>query len=477
MTETRLNAIIVLVSTAVGIWALSWWLFSNPVKEFTIHNPGMDNRPDVISSRSSAVNIGARFSAYDGAPSSIPGEWPRFRGAEMDNISKEDIKLADSWGDSGPDILWSIDLGEGHAGPVISNGRIYILDYDEEKRADILRCFSFDDGREIWQRGYNIYIKRNHGVSRTLPAVMDQLVVTIGPKCHVMCVDAINGDFKWGIDLVHEYEAEVPLWYTGQCPLIDESVAVIAVGGRSLMIGVDCHTGEVLWKTSNPNNLKMSHSSVIPCVIHGHKMYLYCAIGAFVGVSAEKETQGQILFESSLWDRNVIAPSPLHIGEGRIFVTAGYGGGSMMLKISQTGTAFTVDSVQSFKPGEGAASEQQTPVLINGHLFTILPKDGGIMRNQFVCYHPDDCSTPVWASGKQNRFGLGPYLVADGKFYILSDEGVLTMARVSTKAYTLLGQSKILDGHDAWGPLAIVNGRMLARDSRRLVCVDLRAVK
>jgi len=477
MTETRLNAIVVLVSTAVGICALSWWLFSNPVKEFTIHNPGMDNRPDVMSSSSAAVNIGARFSAYDGAPSSIPGEWPRFRGAALDNISKEDIKLADSWSDSGPDILWSIDLGEGHAGPVISNGRIYILDYDEEKRADILRCFSFDDGREIWQRGYNIYIKRNHGVSRTVPAVMDQLVVTIGPKCHVMCVDAINGDFKWGIDLVHEYEAEVPLWYTGQCALIDESMAVIAVGGRSLMIGVDCHTGEVLWKTPNPNNLKMSHSSVIPCVIHGHKMYLYCAIGAFVGVSAEKETQGQILFESSLWDRNVIAPSPLHIGKGRIFVTAGYGGGSMMLKISQTGTAFTVDSLQSFKPGEGAASEQQTPVLINGHLFTILPKDGGIMRNQFVCYHPDDCSTPVWASGKQNRFGLGPYLVADGKFYILSDEGVLTMARVSTKAYTLLGQSKILDGHDAWGPLAIVNGRMLARDSRRLVCVDLRAVK
>jgi outer membrane protein assembly factor BamB len=99
------------------------------------------------------------------------------------------------------------------------------------------------------------------------------------------------------------------------------------------------------------------------------------------------------------------------------------------------------------------------------------------MRNQFICYHPDDCSTPVWASGKQNRFGLGPYLVADGKFYILSDDGVLTMARASTKAYTPLGQAKILDGHDAWGPLAIVNGRMLARDSRRLVCVDLRAVE
>jgi len=473
MTEMRLNAIVVLASTAVGIWALSWWLFTNPVKEFIVHNPGMDNRPETMAS-TSAVNIGTIYSAFDGMPSSIPGEWPRFRGAALDNIGAEDIRLTDSWGDDEPEILWSIDLGEGHAGPIISDGRVYILDYDEEKRADILRCFSFDDGREIWQRGYNLFIKRNHGVSRTVPAMADGVVVTMGPKCHVMCVDAVNGDLKWGIDLVHEYEAEVPLWYTGQCPLIDDSVAVIAVGGHSLMIGINCHTGEVLWETPNPNNLKMSHSSVIHSVIHGHKMYLYCAIGAFVGVSAEKETQGQILFESSLWDRNVIAPSPLLIGNGLVFVTAGYGGGSMMLKIDKSGSMFSVDSLASYKPGQGAASEQQTPVLIDGHLFTILPKDGGTMRTQFVCYNPDDVSTPMWSSGKQNKFGLGPYLAADGKFYILSDEGVLTMAEVSTKSYKQLGQHKILDGHDAWGPLAIVGGRMLARDSKRLVCVDLR---
>ena len=175
---------------------LSWWFLYNPVKDFVESVPGRDNRPEDFISLDEAVEMGALFAGFDGVPSQIQGSWPRFRGDSFDNISRENIKLADTWGESGPDILWSLDLGEGHAGPVVANGRVYVLDYDEEARADILRCFSFENGTEIWRRGYEINIKRNHGMSRTVPAVTDKYVVTIGPKCHVMCVDALSGDFK-----------------------------------------------------------------------------------------------------------------------------------------------------------------------------------------------------------------------------------------------------------------------------------------
>jgi outer membrane protein assembly factor BamB len=146
-----------------------------------------------------------------------------------------------------------------------------------------------------------------------------------------------------------------------------------------------------------------------------------------------------------------------------------------MLRIKKENGTFSAESLQILKPGEGLASEQQTPIFYKGHLFSILPKDAGPLRNQFVCFHPDDCSQIVWSSGKTNRFGLGPYIVADGKFFILSDDGVLTVLKASTKEYDQLAQTKILDGIDSWGPLALVNGRLLARDSRRVVCIDLRA--
>jgi outer membrane protein assembly factor BamB len=165
----------------------------------------------------------------------------------------------------------------------------------------------------------------------------------------------------------------------------------------------------------------------------------------------------------------------VYLGDGRLFVTAGYGGGSMLLNIRPSGGTFTVEALDAYKPDEGLTCEQQTPLFFDGHLFGILPKDAGPLRNQFACYALDRLREPVWTSGKTTRFGLGPFLVADGKFYILSDEGVLTMARAEDTGYQPLGEAKILDGHDAWGPMALTNGRLLARDSKRLVCLDLRA--
>ena len=79
------------------------------------------------------------------------------------------------------------------------------------------------------------------------------------------------------------------------------------------------------------------------------------------------------------------------------------------------------------------------------------------------------------SSGKTVRFGLGPYIMADGKFFILNDNGEMTIAKASPQGFTLLDKAKIIDGQDAWGPIAITGGYLLMRDSRQLVCLDIRA--
>ncbi|MBN2412131.1 PQQ-binding-like beta-propeller repeat protein [candidate division KSB1 bacterium] len=447
------------------------WFFYDPTSHFTESIPGMDNQPENLKSLVSQVNIGEFFERFDGIAADIIGQWPRFRGINFDNKSNEHVDL--KWGDSGPQILWSVDLGEGHAGPAIYNGRVYIMDYDEINRADALRCLSLGDGKDIWRRWYNNPMKRNHGMSRTIPAVNDRYVVTIGPQCHVMCVDADSGNFRWGIDLVQDYNTTVPLWYTGQCPLLEDSVAVIAPGGTSLIIAVNCRTGEIAWQTPNPNNWQMSHSSIMPWTFNGKKMYVYCAIGGIVGISAEGEDIGQILWESPDWNQNVIAPSPVFLEDGKIFVTAGYGAGSMMFQLEYANGIYNLQTLQKIAPKDGLASEQQTPILYQGHLFCVLPKDAGPMRNQYVCCDPDDITQFVWTSGKTNRFGLGPFIMVDNKFFILSDEGVLTVIQASTDEYKELAKVKILDGTDAWGPLAVANKRMLLRDSKKMVCIEI----
>ena len=80
-------------------------------------------------------------------------------------------------------------------------------------------------------------------MSRTVPAVTDEYILTIGPRAHVMCVQRENGEFIWGLDIEKEYMPEIPFWYTGQCPLIDNGNAIIATGGSAVMIAVDCASG------------------------------------------------------------------------------------------------------------------------------------------------------------------------------------------------------------------------------------------
>lgn len=79
------------------------------------------------------------------------------------------------------------------------------------------------------------------------------------------------------------------------------------------------------------------------------------------------------------------------------------------------------------------------------------------------------------SSGKTSRFGLGPYIMADGKFFILNDDGEMTIARVSTSQFTVLDKARIMDGQDSWGPIAITGGIMLVRDSKQMVCLNIKA--
>ena len=471
MTKRTINIILILIGT-IGFISIFWWLNADPTKGFSVNLEGADNRGKGVPPQE--VNIGEHFEEFASDYQVLEETWTNFRGADHDNISKSPVKLVESFGVEGPKILWSKKLGEGHSGAAIYKGLAYVLDYSEEERADILRCFSVVTGEEQWRRGYNVAIKRNHGMSRTIPAVTDKYIVTIGPKCHVMCLDRETGDFRWGLDVVKEYKNEIPFWYTGQCPMIDNGVAIIATGGSKMMVAIDCETGEKLWETPNPNGWKMSHSSVMPLTFGGRKMYVYSAIGGLLGVAADGPDAGQILWATSQWNHSVVAPSPVCMPDGKIFLTAGYGAGSMIVQLTENNGVFSAEPLYEYAPKDGLACEQQTPILWNGFLFGIVPKDGGANRNQLICVNPSDTRKVVWTSGKENRFGLGPYFIADNKLFILSDDGTLTIARPSTEKYIQLEQVKVIeDGHDAWAPFALADGYLLLRDAETMICIDL----
>src|SRR4030042_4094737 len=119
------------ITIFAGCCIFFYWFFHNPVKAFVEAVPGHDNRPARVISASDSVIIGEHYTLYvDAYETSLAGKWPNFRGADHDNISKENIRLIDKWPADGPKILWEKEMGEGHAAAAIYNGRVYLLDYD-----------------------------------------------------------------------------------------------------------------------------------------------------------------------------------------------------------------------------------------------------------------------------------------------------------------------------------------------------------
>ena len=472
MRVSAIGILVPLAFAAAGVAAGWIWLAPREGPGLDIRGPSAAGRMDVFR-----PDLPGELEAGDGKPAEgLGGSWPRFRGADFDGVSSEKVRLADRWDEGGPKVLWSVDLGRGYAGAAVHRGRVYVLDYDEQRKGDLLRCMSLADGRDIWRRYYHIPIRRQHGVSRTVPAVTDRYVLTLGPFCHVLCLDATSGDAKWSIDLVHEYGTVVPDWYAGQCPLIDtvdgKQRAILAPGGpEALMIAVDCETGKVLWRAPNPGKWRMSHSSIVPIERWGTRMYVYCSTGGVAGVSAK---DGKVLWTYGKWKISpALAPSPVIVGDERVFLSGGYRAGSVMLEITDDDGGALVAKEVFRLDHKGFGAEQQTPVLYRDHIYGVLPGSAGELGQQLVCLNLDGAR--LWASGPQDRFGLGPFIIADGKLLIMNDSGVLTMARATPDGYERLARAKVLDGHDSWAPLAVAAGRLLARDLKRMVCLDLRA--
>jgi len=134
--------------------------------------------------------------------------------------------------------------------------------------------------------------------------------------------------------------------------------------------------------------------------------------------------------------------------------------------------------LRRWKPDKGVSSEQQTPLVYQDMLFSINPKDSGRDRQLLIgCALADQSLALQVESSRTERFGLGPYLAVNGRFYVVDDDGNLSILALKGKELQRLSKTHILPGHDSWGPLAYTGGLLLARDSNHLVCVDLREDK
>ena len=458
---TYIRAIPVTLAVLV-ILVFVLWLLPHPGETLKLRIPGADAAPGGEVAGDNPVLAGKVISG-DGRPASLPGAWPQFRGPRRDGVSTNSPVLSRDWKTSPPRELWSLDVGEGYAGVAVRDGRVYLLDYDRDARQSSLRCLSLADGKEIWRFAYPLTIKRNHGMTRTVPTLAGNFVIGFDSKCNVFALDVITGELKWSMSLVREFGASVPEWYAGQCPLVDGDKVILAPGGKeALLLALELTTGKPLWQTPNPHGWKMTHSSIMPMDFDDQRLYVYCAAKGVVGVDAR---DGKLVWETTDWKLAIATvPSPVPLPDDRILLAGGYGAGSVMLQLNRKGDAISVRTSLRLGP-EVFGATQHTPIYRDGYIY------GARADNRFVCL--DLNGKVVWASGPDASFGLGPFLMTDNLIFALNDAGLLRLLVASPDKFQLLGQAQVLQGRESWAPLSLAGNRLLARDLTRLICLQV----
>src|SRR6266567_9427246 len=108
----------------------------------------------------------------------LADDWPQYLGPTRNSISPQKGLLR-SWPEKGPEVLWTAPMGRGFGGPVVKEGKVYLLDRDD-KVGDTLRCLDLSNGNELWSFAYDAPGTVMFPGSRSVPTVDGDKVYSCG---------------------------------------------------------------------------------------------------------------------------------------------------------------------------------------------------------------------------------------------------------------------------------------------------------
>jgi outer membrane protein assembly factor BamB len=393
------------------------------------------------------------------------GEWPRFMGPDGTGVVVRGEKIARSWPAGGPKELWTIQVGEGFGGAAIAAGKVYLLDRSNNER-DIFRILDLKTAQTHWEYSYATGpLKASHPGSRSTPTVDGDRVYTVGLMGEFHCFDIPNRKVVWKRSLREDFGADAVPWGFSQSPLIlRDRVITAAVGKTTGLIALNKLTGETIWKSETFGGCD-SYTSPMVVTIGAHEQVINWHRGALAAVDP---ADGKMLWKYE-WRTNRPVPQPVHLGDGRFFLTIGYGGGCAMIKVAKSddGDGWNVSEIfQDTRSG----SRVPPALLYQGHIYT----NSDDNKRGLQCLDAD--GNVKWETVNKPQFGQGSMMIADGVLFIIDDStGELVMAEANPTAYKELGRAKLLGGPDIWAPLALSDGKLILRDQRQMKCINVGA--
>ncbi|MBL7115682.1 MAG: PQQ-binding-like beta-propeller repeat protein [Kiritimatiellae bacterium] len=397
----------------------------------------------------------------EGLPAHKEAGWTQWRGPKRDSISDEK-GLLQSWPQGGPKQLWVREgLGIGYSSPIISGSSIYIT--ADIKEQLIIFCLDLN-GKLKWKASNGRSWQRSYPGARASCILDRGRLYNMNGHGRVTCLNAKDGSEKWSVSIIERFDARPITWGYSECMLIDgDNLIVTPCGKKASMAALSLDTGKTLWTAAPIPGDTASYSSPLLFTHGGIRYIITCSSDHVFSVNADT---GKLLWSISRPSKyRAVSCTPTYIGKGRVFISSAY---------NRLGELYQVDVAD----GKVAAKSLWLcdmnnltggTIYLNGLLY------GSGYRSR-KGLHIIDAGT-----GKTRfhtrKYDTGPMTYADGRFYCLSERGIMRLLEPTAAGLKSQGSFRLVRHEqkvrDAWAHPVIWNGRLYLRYHDRLYCYKI----
>ena len=424
-------------------------------------------------------------------------DWPAFLGPTGNGRSGLQ-GLVMPWGEQGPRVCWTIDLGEGYCGPSVAKG--FAVVFDRVRGKERLRCLKAETGRVVWEKNnLTSYVDMfgYDGGPRSTPIIAGDYVVTYGAAGLLECRLLSNGQLQWKIQVSTDFHVVPNFFGVGASPVVYQQTAgaqrqliIVQVGGSpsdglpadpqrldlvkgldSGLVAFDVKTGKEVWRTSSE---LASYSTPVLGDFDGKDRLLAWMRDQLLLVDPESGA----VKDSFSWRADelfsVVAASPVVSGD-EVLLSETYGGGSVLLGVEGDSFVERRRDPPRSRHRNSLRCHWATPVLHDDCVFGTTGRNSGDAL--FVCAD--------WRTGelywKESGLGRSSCVLVDDFLIVLSEFGELLVMKASRDACKIIYRIDLKDSRtgDAllqppcWAAPVVAQGYLYVRGAGKLVCIDL----
>ena len=402
------------------------------------------------------------------SPPSPAADWSQWRGPRLTGASAE-TGLPLRWGKD-DNVSWKLELPSHGAGtPVVAGDAVFFNVVEGETVQ--LWSVDLEKGTVRWKRPLGPaagHAHKKHNMS-TPSASTDGKRVFAMTGAGVLKGFDVGGRELWTRDFQKDYGPFGLNWGYGSSPLlVDDALYVVVLHGYktddpSYVVRLDPATGQTRWKVDRPTSAKSespdAYTTPTVAQVAGHAEIVVS--GGDIVTGHDPATGKELWRARGLNptdDPNFrIVASPLAVGD--IVIAPTRVRPMLALRAGGKGDVTETSRLWSFDQGP----DVPTPASDGEYLYVVTDK--GIVwcldpRTGKPHYGPERLRAATYSASP---------LVADGKVYVTSEEGLTSVLRAGER-FELLAENG-LDDFTLASPVPVRGGRLLLRTSHHLYCV------